>query len=73
MPSRKSPLIDFGKSALLLAKWLDDGPRLTVIEQTALENLLHVVHFSYGTWRRQQSVVDPEPSQATAEQSDTDT
>ena len=60
--SRDSPLTDFAKCARLLAQWLDERPRLTIIEQIALENQLHVIHFSYGTWKRHQSVGDSERS-----------
>ena len=55
MAEAKNPLLtDFATSARLLAEWLDEGPRLTTIEQVALENYLQVVHLAYGAWKRQQ-------------------
>ena len=52
--SDNSLLTDFAKCARLLAQWLDEEPRLATIEQIALENHLHVIHLSYGAWKRQQ-------------------
>ena len=54
--SENSRLTDFAKCTRLLAQWLDEGPRLTTIEQISLENHLHVIHLSYGGWKRQQSM-----------------
>ena len=56
--SDNSLLTDFAKCARLLAQWLDQGPRLATIEQIALENHLHVIHLSYGAWKRKQLMTD---------------
>ena len=65
MAEQHALLADFGKCARLLAQWLDEGGQLTSIEQVSLDNHLHVVHFSYGAWKRkqkhQQSVDDQTP------------
>ena len=57
--SENSLLTDFAKCTRLLVQWLDERPRLTTIEQIALENYLHVIHLSYGSWKRQQLMTEP--------------
>ena len=56
--SQNTLLTDFSKSARLLAQWLEEGPKLGTIEQIALENHIHVIHFSYGAWKRQRLMTE---------------
>ena len=63
MAEQNCLLTDFGKCARLLAQWLDEGRQLTTIKQVLLENHLHIIYFSYGTWKRQQSVTDRQGSE----------
>jgi len=56
--SENSLLTDFAKCSRLLAQWLDEGQQLDTIEQIALENHIHVIHFSYGAWKRRQLLTE---------------
>ncbi len=62
MPKRDSELIEFGKCAQALAKWLDKGLTLDIVDQIWLENHLELIQMAYSAWKRRHAAEDQQRS-----------
>jgi hypothetical protein len=58
MTDRTKIFTDLGKITRQLTEWLEESPRLDVMEQLSIENNLQMAQFTYATWKRRNSVED---------------
>jgi hypothetical protein len=51
MPNRSELLTELGRVTQKFKKWLDQDPKIDIMDQIYIDNHLEMLQFSYGTWK----------------------
>jgi len=66
MGEHKDKLSSFGRNLRLLVAFLEQDPKLEIIDRTRLENQMSVINAAYNAWKRRQAA----PPQTDADKAD---
>ena len=51
MPNRRELLTELGMVTQKFKKWLDQDPKIDIMDQIYIDNHLEMLQFRYGTWK----------------------